>query len=296
MVLVNKQQSKQEEVVTRIKATRGWGSLRLGELWEYRDLIYFLLWREIKGRYKQMALGPLWIVLTPLVGIVMNTLIFGTLAKLPSDGLPYPLFNFSAMLPWAFFTGALSRTSGSLASNQALISKVYFPRLVVAVVAALSGLLDFMVSFVMLILLIIYYHFFPVSDPKILAIPLPDLKILVIPLLVVLATITSLAIGLCLAALQAWFRDVGFMLGYMMQAWMYLTPVVYSSSVIPEQWRFIYQLNPMTTVVDGFRWALLGSGELSPLPASISIASMVILLWAGAHLFKRTERTIVDIV
>ncbi len=285
MVLAHKQrQSKQEEIVTRIKATRGWGSLKLGELWEYRDLIYFLLSREIKGRYKQMALGPLWIVLTPLVSIVINTLIFGTLAKLPSDGLPYPLFNFSAMLPWAFFTGALSRTSGSLAANQALISKVYFPRLVVAVVASLSGLLDFLVSFVLLLLLMLYYNF------------LPDIKILVVPILLGVAMITSLAIGLCLAALQAWFRDVGFMLGYMIQAWMYLTPVVYSSSVVPEQWRFIYQLNPMTTVIDGFRWALLGSQGLSLLPATISIASMVILLWVGAHLFKRTERTIVDIV
>ena len=287
MFLVRKHHPSTElnkENITRIQATRGWGSLNLDELWEYRDLIYFLMWREINGRYKQMAFGSLWLVLQPFYTIILNTLVFGVLAKLPSDGLPFPLFNYAAVLPWTFFAGALNRTAGSISSNQGLISKVYFPRLVVPIVATLSGLLDFFVSFGLFLVMMLYFGF------------TPGIKILTVPLFFGLATITALGIGLCLASLQAWFRDVGFMLGYILQAWLYLTPVVYSSSVVPEQWRFLYFLNPMTTVVEGFRWALLGSKGLSWLPASLSIIGSIMVLWIGAYLFRRTERTIVDIV
>jgi lipopolysaccharide transport system permease protein len=272
------------ETVTRIQATRGWGSLDLHELWEYRDLIYFLMWREINSRYKQMALGSLWLILQPLYAIVLNTLVFGVLAKFPSDGIPYPLFNYAAMLPWTFFSGALARTSGSLSANQNLISKVYFPRLVVPIVATLTGSLDFLVSFGLFLLMMVYFGF-----------P-PRLAILSLPLFFGLALITALGIGLCLASLQAWFRDVGFMLTYILQGWLYLTPVVYASSVVPEKWRFIYFLNPMTTVVEGFRWALLGTNTLTWLPASLSVLGAVGVLWVGAYWFRRTERTIVDIV
>ncbi|NUN63495.1 ABC transporter permease [Pseudanabaena biceps] len=287
MFLSRKRRSSKEvtgEIVTRIQATRGWGKLNLDELWQYRDLIYFLLWREINGRYKQMALGSLWLVLQPLYGIVLNTLVFGVLAKLPSDGLPYPLFNYAAMLPWTFFSGALTRSAGSLSSNQGLISKVYFPRLVVAIVAVLSGLLDFLVSFGLLLMMMLYFGF------------VPGIAVLTLPLFFGLAITTALGIGLCLASLQAWFRDVGFMLNYILQAWLYLTPVVYSSAVVPEKWRFIYFLNPMATVVEGFRWALLGSANLDWFPALISVVESIFILWIGAYLFRRTERTIVDIV
>jgi lipopolysaccharide transport system permease protein len=272
------------EIVTRIQATRGWGKLNLDELWEYRDLVYFLLWREINGRYKQMALGSLWLVLQPLYLIVLNSLVFGVLAKLPSDGLPYPLFNYAAMLPWTFFAGALSRTASSLSTNQGLISKVYFPRLVVPIVAVLSGLLDFLVSFGLFLIVMLYFGYSP------------KLTIFALPIFFMLAATTALGIGLCLASLQAWFRDVSFMLSYILQAWLYLTPVVYASSVVPEQWRFIYFLNPMTTVVEGFRWALLGTGGLIWLPALLSAFGSILVLWVGAYLFRRTERTIVDIV
>lgn len=270
--------------VTRIQATKGWGSLKLDELWHYRDLIYFMVWREIVGRYKQMALGPLWLVIQPLFLIVMNTLIFGTLAKLPSDGIPYPLFNFAGLLPWQFFAGALGRVSGSLANNQHLISKVYFPRLVMPIVGALSGALDFLVSLALFMIIMPFYQV------------VPGINVLAVPFLLLLTGTIALANGLWLASLQARFRDVGLMLGYILQAWMYATPVVYASSVIPAQWQFVYRLNPMTTVVEGFRWALLGQGTLQWLPALISIAIVLLLLVTGAYVFRRTERTIVDVV
>ncbi|WP_019499454.1 ABC transporter permease [Pseudanabaena sp. PCC 6802] len=270
--------------LTRIQATKGWGSLKLDELWRYRDLIYFLLWREIVARYKQMALGPLWLVIQPLFLITMNTLVFGTLAKLPSDGIPYPLFNFAGVLPWQFFAGALARVSGSLANNQQLITKVYFPRLVMPIVGALSGVLDFLVSLGLFLIIMPLYQFFP------------GINVLAIPFLLIFAGAIALAVGLWLASLQARFRDVGFMLSYILQAWMYATPVVYASSIIPEQWQFVYRLNPMTTVVEGFRWALLGNGTLQWLPSLISVAIVLILLVTGAYVFRRSERTIVDVV
>ena len=273
-----------QETVTSIKATTGWGSLNLKELWEYRDLTYFLMWREINGRYKQMALGSLWLILQPLYAIVLNTLVFGVLAKFPSDGVPYPLFNYAAMLPWTFFAGALTRASSSLTMNQNLISKVYFPRLIIPLVATLTGLLDFLVSFGLFLLMMLYYGY----PPKI--------SFLALPFFFLLANIVALGIGLCLASLQAWFRDVGFMLTYLVQGWLYLTPVVYASSVVPPKWQFLYHLNPMTTVVEGFRWALLDSEKLRWLPASLSVLASLFVLWIGAYWFKRTERTIVDIV
>jgi lipopolysaccharide transport system permease protein len=270
--------------LTRIEATKGWGSLKLDELWRYRDLIYFLLWREIVARYKQMALGPLWLIIQPLFMITMNTLIFGTLAKLPSDGIPFPLFNFAGLLPWQFFAGALGRVSGSLSSNQHLIAKVYFPRLVMPIVGSLAGLLDFLVSLGLFLVIMPFYQFFP------------KVNILVLPFFILFAGAIALAVGLWLASLQARFRDVGFMLGYILQAWMYATPVVYASSVIPAQWQFLYRLNPMTTVVEGFRWALLGQGTFQWLPSLISVAIVSILLVTGAYIFRRSERTIVDVV
>ncbi len=288
MALTRKQKRFRNErelvPVLRLEPTRGWGSLKLPELWDYRDLIYFLLWREIKGRYKQMALGPLWLVLQPLFGIVMNTLVFGVLAKLPSDGLPYPVFNYAAMLPWQFFSGAVTRSAGSLVNNQNLISKVYFPRLVMPIVGALSGVVDFAVSFGLLLGLMLFYGF------------TPKVTVLVVPLLLLLSALTALSVGLWLAALQVRFRDVGFALTYLLQAWMYATPVVYATTVIPERWQFFYRLNPMTTVVEGFRWTLLGKGTLTLLPSLLSILGVLGLLVTGAYLFRRTERTIVDVV
>lgn len=277
-------QQKESVRVLRLEPTRGWGSLKLRELWDYRDLVYFLLWREIKGRYRQMALGPLWLVIQPLFSIVLNTLVFGVLANLPSDGLPYPLFNYTAMLPWQFFANAVVKSAGSLVNNQQLITKVYFPRLVMPIVGALSGLLDFVISFGLLLVVILGYGF------------IPKVTVLAVPLFLLLAALTALSVGLWLAAIQARFRDVGFMLGYMLQAWMYATPVVYATSVIPDRWLFFYYLNPMTIVVEGFRWALLGTGKLMLVPAIISVLGVLVLLVTGAFIFRRTERTIIDVV
>lgn len=277
-------QQKESARVLRLEPTRGWGSLKLRELWDYRDLVYFLLWREIKGRYRQMALGPLWLVIQPLFSIVLNTLVFGVLANLPSDGLPYPLFNYTAMLPWQFFANAVVKSAGSLVNNQQLITKVYFPRLVMPIVGSLSGLLDFVISFGLLLVVTLGYGF------------IPKVTVLAVPLFLLLAVLTALSVGLWLAAIQARFRDVGFMLGYMLQAWMYATPVVYATSVIPDRWLFFYHLNPMTVVVEGFRWALLGTGRLMLVPTIISVLGVLVLLVTGAFIFRRTERTIIDVV
>jgi lipopolysaccharide transport system permease protein len=286
MVLVRKKRRQEANglPVVRVEATQGWGSLKLDELWRYQDLIYFMLWREIKGRYTQMALGPLWLVIQPLFAIFLNTIVFGVVAKMPSDGLPYPLFNYSAVLPWQFFSGALSRSAGSLVNNQNLITKVYFPRLVMPIVGTFSGIFDFMVAFGLLLIMMLIYQV------------TPNLAVLTTPLFLLLGAMTAMGVGLWLAALQARFRDVGFMLGYIIQAWMYATPVVYSSTVVPERWQFWYRLNPMTTVVEGFRWALLGSDSIQWIPALLSVVGVLVLLVSGTYVFRRTERTIVDIV
>ncbi len=270
--------------VVVIQPSQGWAALNLRDLWEYRDLLYYMLWREVKGRYRQMALGPLWAILQPLVTIVVFSLLFGVIAKLPSDGLPYPVFAYSALLPWNFFSSGATRASGSLVQSAGLITKVYFPRLVVPIAGVLSGLVEFVISFVILVVLMLYVGRFPTP------------MVIFIPAYLLLAAAAGLAIGLWLAALTVRFRDVSHMVAFLLQFWMYATPVVYSSSVIPEQWRLLYHLNPMTAVIEGFRWALLGVGEG---PGWSSVASSAIVLAAlvsGAYFFRRTERNIVDLV
>ena len=253
-------------------------------MWEYRDLLYFLLWRDVKGRYRQMALGPLWIVIRPLMSMVLYTIIFGAVAKFPSDGLPYPIFAYSALLPWMFFSRGVAQAANSLVSSQSLISKVYFPRLIVPLVGVLSGLIDFIISFVVLLVMMAYYGIWPTWT------------VLTIPLYLLLAAATALAVGLWFAAWIVHYRDVGDVLGYIIQGWMYATPVVYAMSLIPEQWRLLYRLNPMTVVIEGFRWALLGTGQ-PPDRTSLASALLVLpVLISGAYYFRRTERTIVDVV
>ncbi len=266
-----------------IQATKGWGSLALHEVWEYRDLLYFLLWRDVKGRYKQMALGPLWIVLRPLFNMVLFTLIFGVVAKLPSDGVPYPIFSYTALLPWTFFSGAVLGAANSLLSNKHLIAKVYFPRLVVPVVSILSGLVDFVISFVILLGMMVYYGY------------MPGWGIFCIPLYLLLAAAAALAVGLWAACWIVHYHDVNEILSYLIRGWMYATPVVYAISIIPERWRTLYCLNPMTNVIEGFRWALLGTGQPPGWMMVISSLFVCILLISGAFYFRRTERTIVDI-
>ncbi|MCS6813382.1 MAG: ABC transporter permease [Cyanobacteria bacterium] len=272
------------KVITRIQPTKGWGSLNLHELWDYRDLIYFLLWREVKGRYRQMALGPLWIILQPLLMVLINTVIFGIIARLPSDNLPYPVFNYAGVLPWSFFAAAVSRSTNSLVTEQHLISKVYFPRLVIPIVGVLAGLVDLAAGFGVLLLIMACFGIFP------------KVTILLVPGFLILEAATALGIGLWLASLTVKFRDVGFGVNYLLQLWMYTTPIVYAVSLVPERFRFWYYLNPMTTVIQGFRWALLGVEAPPLVPTLVSTCLVMIFLVTGALMFKRTERTIVDIV
>ena len=266
-----------------IEPTKGWGRLGLREIWEYRDLLYFLLWRDVKGRYKQMALGPLWIVIHPLLNMVFFSLVFGVVAKLPSNGVPYPIFTYTAILPWSFFASAVMGATQSLLSQRHLITKVYFPRLIVPIVSVLAGLIDFLISFVILLIMMACYGY------------VPGWQIVTVPFFLLLAASIGLAVGLWAATWVVHYHDVGELISYLIRGWMYATPVVYAMSIIPERWQPLYRLNPMTNVIEGFRWALLGAG----LPPDAFLLSSVILtaplLVGGAYYFRRAERTIVDV-
>ncbi|MSP11774.1 MAG: ABC transporter permease [Chloroflexi bacterium] len=274
--------------VTLIEPGRGWAALQLSALWQYRELLYFLVWRDLKVRYKQTVLGVIWIVLQPVVGMIVFSFLFGGLLKVPSEGVPYPIFAYAALLPWNYFAGALTRSSNSLVGSAHLISKVYFPRLIIPLSAVFSGLADFGIAFLVLIGLMIYYRI------------TPSLAIVFLPLLILLAMGTALGFGLWLGSLNVRFRDINYIVPFMVQIWMYLTPVIYGSSLIPAQYRFLLGLNPMTGVVEGFRWALLSqaappSTVFGPIFA-ISIMMVIIILITGLFFFRRTERTFADIV
>ncbi len=262
----------------------GWLPLRLGELWHYRELLYFLTWRDVKIRYKQTALGVAWAVLQPLITMVIFSVIFGQLAKLPSDGIPYPVFSYAALLPWGLFSGALQRAGTSLVTNANLLTKVYFPRLVIPISAVTAGLVDFVISFAVLLGLMLYYGI------------MPTWAILTIPLLVLLVVLTALAVSLWLSALNVQYRDVQYMIPFLIQAWMYASPVAYSTGLVPTgPWRVIYGLNPLAGVIQGFRWALLGGNPPDEL-ISISVAMVLLLLVSGLYYFRRMERTFADVV
>lgn len=270
--------------VTRLEPVRRWRFLNFRELWQYRELLYVLVFRDIRVRYKQSLLGAAWIVLQPMLTMVIFSIFFGRVANLPSDGLPYPVFIFTALLPWQFFAVALGRAGGSLVGNQHLITKVYFPRLLIPLAAVLAGLVDFGIAFVVLLGIMAFYGLVPTA------------AILTLPLFLLLALATSLAVGLWLAALNVQYRDVGYILPFLTQLWFFATPVAYSSSLVPEQLRFWYGLNPMVGVVEGFRWALLGkTGAPGPL---VLVAALVVavLLAGGLVYFRRMEQTFADVV
>ncbi len=269
---------------TIIESGESWLALGLPELWSYRELLLFLVWRDIKVRYKQTALGAAWAMLQPLMAMLVFTLLFGRLAKLPSDNIPYPLFVYTALLPWQLFAFALTESSNSLVSNQHLIRKVYFPRLIIPVAAVLVGLVDFAISFAVLAGMMIYYGVRPAPT-----------ALFFIPFLI-LAVLTALGIGIWLSALNIQYRDVKYVIPFLTQLWMFATPVAYSSKLVPAQWRTLYSLNPMAGVVDGFRWAILGSGAASSSMILISIAAVVLILIGGVAYFKRMERSFADLV
>jgi homopolymeric O-antigen transport system permease protein len=267
-----------------IRPPSRWIPLELSELWEYRELLYFLVWRDIKVRYKQTALGAAWAVMQPLFMMLVFSLFFGRLAKLPSDGIPYPVFTFCALIPWQLFANALTESSNSLIGNQNLITKVYFARLVIPIAAVLSGLVDFLIAFVLLLGMMLFYGI------------LPGWSILALPAFILLAVLTALAVGLWLSALNVQFRDVRYTMNFLVQFWLFATPVAYPSSIVPEQWRALYGINPMVGVVEGFRWALLGKSQPPGAMVFASIAVVLVLLLGGLYYFRRMEQEFADII
>ena len=285
MLLQNKVGDADEALrVLRIKPSSGWVSLRLGELWEYRELLYFMVWRDVKVRYKQTALGAAWAIIQPFMTMVVFSLFFGKLGKMPSDGIPYPIFSFAALVPWTFFANGLNQASNSLVASSNLIKKVYFPRLAVPIATVVSGVVDFALSFIVLLGMMLYYHI------------APSINVLWLPAFLLLTLIASLGVSLWLSALNVEFRDVRFVVPFIIQFWLFATPIAYSSRLLPEPWRTLYGLNPMVGVVEGFRWALLGTNTRpGPMIAVSSVVALVILI-GGAFYFRRMEKTFADIV
>jgi len=273
-----------ENVVTRVEPSKGWVSLRLPEIWEYRELLYFLIWRDIKVRYKQTVLGGAWAIIQPFFTMVVFSIFFGRLAKVPSDGIPYPIFSYTALVPWAFFAHGLNQASNSLVGNANLINKVYFPRMAMPLASVLSGIIDFMLAFVMLVGMMFYYGM------------MPSLNAIWLPFFLVLALVTSLGTSLWLSAMYVQFRDVRHIVPFLTQIWLFSTPIAYPSSLIQEPWRTVYGINPMAGVVEGFRWALLGVGSAPGPIIVVSSAVAVLLLLTGAFYFRRMEKTFADVV
>ncbi len=276
--------SSEPAPVTLIRPSRGWVGLGLEELWAYRELVYFLIWRDIKVRYKQTVLGAAWAVLQPFLTMVVFSLFFGRLAKMPSDGLPYPIFSYAALVPWTFFATGLGQASGSLVGGQNLIKKVYFPRLAMPIAAVLSGTLDFVLAFGVLLGMMAFYGIYPTAH------------VVWLPLLLLLALATAVGVGMWLAAMNVQFRDVRYTIPFLTQLWLFATPIAYPSSLLSEPWRTVYGLNPMVGVVEGFRWALL-STDTAPGPMLL-VSSLVAaaLLVSGAYYFRRLEKTFADVV
>jgi lipopolysaccharide transport system permease protein len=273
-----------EAPVIVIRPSRGWVALKLRDLWQYRELLYFLIWRDVKVRYKQTALGAAWAIIQPFFTMVVFSVVFGRLAKIPSDGLPYPIFAYCALLPWQLFSHALTESGNSLVANERLITKVYFPRLVIPLSAVVAGLVDFGIAFVILLVMMAYYGV------------TPTVAVFTLPLFLLLALGTALGVGLWLSALNVQYRDVRHTIPFLTQFWLFATPIAYPSSLVPEPWRSFLGLNPMAGVVEGFRWALLGTARAPGLILVVSVAAVLALLVSGLYYFRRMERIFADVV
>jgi len=273
-----------EYPVVRIESRRGWLALDLGEVWAYRDLVYFFIWRDIKVRYKQTVMGAAWAVLQPVLTMLVFSLFFGKLAKIPSQGLPYPIFYYCALLPWMYFATAMQSATNIVVENQRVITKIYFPRVVLPISSVLAGLMDFAISFVVLLVLMAYYRMAPTS------------AVIWLPLFTLLAVLTALGIGLWLSALNAMYRDVRYIVPFLVQFWMFASPVAYPSSLVPAKWRWLYGLNPMAGVIEGFRWALTGHGQPPGILLAASSAAVVLLVLSGLVYYHAVEGTIADVV
>jgi lipopolysaccharide transport system permease protein len=281
----DQKQSSLQQYHLRIEPSKGWVSLKLRELWEYRELLYFLTWRDIKVRYKQTVLGAAWAIIQPFLTMVVFSLFFGNLAKVPSDGIPYPIFSYAALVPWTFFAYGLQQSSNSLVVSANLIKKIYFPRLVIPISSVLSGVVDFVLAFLVLLIMMLVYGIFP------------TVNVILLPLFLLLAFITSLGVGMWLSAMNVQFRDVRYTVPFITQFWMFATPIAYPSSLIKNDLlRMVYGINPMTGVVEGFRWALLNT-DTGPGPIIIvSSLTALLLLIGGAYYFRRMENTFADVV
>jgi len=278
--------TKHEPTTIYIKPTKGLAALNLRDLWLYRELVYFMIWREVKVRYKQTMLGAAWAIIQPVLTMIVFTFLFGRIAKLPTDGnIPYPIFSYTALLPWGLFVAALNQASRSLTSNQNMVTKIYFPRLVLPLASILSGLVDFIIAFVILIGLMIYYGI------------TPSINVLwALPLFLLLTIITALGVALWLSAINVQYRDVNYALPFMTQFWLFITPVAYSSSLISDKWQLVYSLNPMAGVVNGFRWALLGVGNGPDAGLWISVGISLLVLISGLFYFRNMEKTFADTI
>jgi len=271
------------EPTIKIRPPKKWAPINFSELWHYRELLFSFVARDVKIRYKQTALGFLWAIIQPLFLMVVFTLFFGNLAKIPSEGIPYPLFSFAALIPWTLFAEGLTRSTTSMVSNAGIMTKVYFPRLIMPISGILSPLVDFLIAFVILILMMAYYGF------------VPTIAIVLLPLFILLAIMTSLAIGLWLSALNVKYRDFQYTIPFLIQLWLFASPVVYPSSLLPAQFRILYGLNPMAGVIEGFRWALLGTNPPEAM-ILVSVGVVVLLLVGGLFYFKRMEQYFADVV
>jgi lipopolysaccharide transport system permease protein len=266
----------------RIQPPRGWASINLKELWQYRELAYFLAWRDVKVRYKQTVIGVAWVLLQPLAMIAVFWLLFGRLVQLPSDGVPYPLYVLAALVPWQFFSRVISESTNSLITDQRLITRVYFPRLVVPIATALTGFVDFSLAMCLVLLLMVWFGI------------VPGAAFLFLPIVLLLMLAAALGTGFWLSALNVEYRDVMHAVPFLVQFWFFVTPVLYATSLLPDSWRWIFAFNPMTSVVEGFRWCLLGTAPTGPYISAISAALVVVSFLSGMIWFRRRERSFVD--
>jgi lipopolysaccharide transport system permease protein len=267
-----------------IQPSKGLFRFDLAAVWHYRELLYFLVWRDFKIRYKQAAIGVGWVILQPVVTMVIFTVIFGNFARMPSDGLPYPIFAYTALLPWTYFAQSLNRSCGSLLGDSNLISKVYFPRLIIPLASVITPVVEFLLSFLLLLAMMAWFGVAPTWG------------VLALPLFLLLTAMIALAVGLWLAPMNVRYRDVGYIVPFLIQIWMYASPVIYPVSLVPEKWRLLYSLNPMAGVIEGFRWALLGKESPDFMVMGISASFVVVLLFFGTVYFKNMEKTFADVM
>jgi len=279
-----KESVRESAPVIVIRPKKGWWDIDWRSLWEYRELLYFFIWRDVKVRYKQTLIGAAWAIIQPFMTMVVFSLFFGKLAKIPSNGLPYPIFYYSALLPWTYFANSIQNATNTIVAHQNMIKKVYFPRLILPLSAVLSGLVDFAIAFSVLLGMMLFYGI------------TPTWKLLLLPVLLTLATLTALGVGLWLSALNALYRDVRYATPFLIQLWLFASPVAYPASMVPERWQWLYWLNPMTAVIEGFRWALTGQGQPLNNLFFVSLCIVGLMLVLGLMFFHRMEGTIADVV